>query len=1096
MQRYDDRAADVPAAPRFLAGSGEMGELTRIKDWSATGIGPMESWSPALKLIVSFMLASRFPQLLWWGPDYISLYNDAYRSILGSKHPDALGRPFRDVWPEVKKVLMPLIDVPFNGGAASWTDDILLEVNRHGYLEESHFAFDYCAVPDESVPSGIGGVLATVQEITTKVVGERRIRALRDLGVHTGQAKSGREACANMAEVLGHHTMDVPFALLYLLDDSGERALLRGASGVAPGAAAAPESVALDADAAVGWPFGQVLRTQTPELVMRLESRFSEIPPGPWADPPHQAVLIPIKSNIPHKLAGILVAGVSARLALDEQYRSFFDLVAAQIAAAIANARAYEAERERAEALAEIDRAKTAFFSSVSHEFRTPLTLIMGPLEQILQEPQRAPAEQRALVEVARRNGRRLGKLVNTLLEFSRIEAGRVQAVYEPTHLGAFTAELVSNFTSLMDMAGLEFVVDCPPLSQPFHVSREMWETIVLNLVSNAFKFTFGGRVTVRLREAGGCAVLTVEDTGTGIPQAELAHVFERFHRVAGARGRSIEGSGIGLALVSELVKLHGGTIGVESEEGRGSVFTIKIPAGSAHLPADQVRREPVTYATFRVHAYVEEASRWMPAGGEDSPKLGNLADEEAASVHGAAPSANILIADDNADMREYLVRLLGPHHRLEIAGDGEAALALALARPPDLVITDIMMPKLDGIELVKAIREDPSLRDVPVITLSARAGREARVEGTVAGADDYLVKPFSGRELIASVANNLRLAALRRESTAALQSSEARFRALVNATSDVVYRMSADWTEMRRLDGRGFLADTESPTVAWLKDYILPEDEPAVVARIEEAVRTKSTFQLEHRVRRADGTVGWTQSRAIPIVENGEIVEWFGTASDVSPRKLAEERQHLMVNELNHRVKNTLAIVQSLARQSLRTVDGASAARDQLESRLVALAKAHDILTHERWEGAPLDRVVGDAVRAHRLDGRDQIELRGDPVWVSPRQAIALSMALHELATNAAKYGALSSDAGKVRICWERTNGGGEPYLRIAWSEHDGPEVSPPGRGGFGSRLLGKALAQDLGGEVELEFDARGVRCTMHVSLRETPAFSMPCSE
>jgi two-component sensor histidine kinase len=215
-----------------------------------------------------------------------------------------------------------------------------------------------------------------------------------------------------------------------------------------------------------------------------------------------------------------------------------------------------------------------------------------------------------------------------------------------------------------------------------------------------------------------------------------------------------------------------------------------------------------------------------------------------------------------------------------------------------------------------------------------------------------------------------------------------------------------------------------------------------------------------------------------------------------VSARKLAEERQRLMVNELNHRVKNTLAIVQSIARQSLRAVEGAGSARDQLESRLVALAKAHDILTHERWEGAPLARVVEDAMRPHRLGGPDRIELRGRNVWVSPRQAIALSMALHELATNAAKYGALSSEAGKVKIHWERAEGAGEPYLRIVWSEHGGPKVSPPARGGFGSRLLGKALAQDLGGEVELEFEARGVRCTMNVSLREAPAFSIPAPE
>ena len=231
--------------------------------------------------------------------------------------------------------------------------------------------------------------------------------------------------------------------------------------------------------------------------------------------------MLPIPSTRAHEPAGLLVAGVSARLRLDEQYRGFLELVAGQIGTAVANARAYEEEKKRAEALAELDRAKTAFFSNVSHEFRTPLTLMLGPVEDALADPaEPLPPRQRERLETAHRSSLRLLKLVNTLLDFSRIEAGRVQAVYEPTDLAALTAELASNFRSACEKAGLRLVVDCPPLPQPVYVDRDMWEKVVLNLLSNAFKFTFEGEIAVRLRAVGDAVELAVHDTGTGIPAA------------------------------------------------------------------------------------------------------------------------------------------------------------------------------------------------------------------------------------------------------------------------------------------------------------------------------------------------------------------------------------------------------------------------------------------------------------------------------------------------------------------------------------------------------------------------------------------------
>ena len=256
----------------------------------------------------------------------------------------------------------------------------------------------------------------------------------------------------------------------------------------------------------------------------------------------------------------------------------------------ITEKKAHEREiaRQREE-LAELDKLKTQFFANISHEFRTPLTLMMGPLEDAVADSQHLSTPNRERLELAHRNSLRLLKLVNTLLDFSRIEAGRIQASYEPTDLAQLTAELASVFRSAIERAGMRLVIDCPALPEKVYVDREMWEKIVLNLLSNAFKFTFEGQIEVSLRCADSAVEMTVRDTGTGIPANEIPKLFERFHRVKGARGRSYEGSGIGLALVQELVHLHGGNVRIESEVDRGTAFTVTIPLGHAHLPADRI---------------------------------------------------------------------------------------------------------------------------------------------------------------------------------------------------------------------------------------------------------------------------------------------------------------------------------------------------------------------------------------------------------------------------------------------------------------------------------------------------------------------------
>ncbi|MBL8012864.1 MAG: PAS domain S-box protein, partial [Candidatus Omnitrophica bacterium] len=1187
---------DLTAKPirEWLVGGAEMAQRIRTFNWANTPLGPAETWSPALRMMVRFLLANRFPLLLWWGPQYISIYNDAYAPVLGAKHPWALGQSVRECWKEIWHVLKPLIDPPFQGGPSTWDEDLCVEINRHGFLEEAHFTVAYSPVPDETVASGIGGVLATVHEITEKVLAERRALALRDLGAQVAEAKTAEDACRTAAEILAKHSQDVPFALLYLKKGGQNQMYLAGASGTPENSLLSPYILECDQSTQL-WPVAEVIQSHTIRIVNDLSGRFgAAIPQGPWSDAPRQAVILPIRLNMARELAGVLIFGISARLQWNDMYSNFFELVSGQIATAVANARAYEEEHTRANALAELDRAKTQFFSNVSHEFRTPLTLMLGPLEDTLAHGvHNLNPEISKNIEVVHRNSLRLLRLVNTLLDFSRIEAGRVEASYEPTDLATLTMELSSVFRSTIEKAGLTFKVDCPSLPEPIYVDRQMWEKIVFNLLSNAFKFTFKGEISVKLRVRKKSVVLYVSDTGIGISQSNLSKIFERFHRVKDARARTHEGTGIGLSLVEELTRLHGGKASVQSQEGLGSIFMVTIPLGNNHLPDGHINaRRQLDSTSAGAAPFVEEALRWVPQN--DSPEQtdhGNR--QEAATLRDA--KARILVVDDNADMRDYFYRLLFRQYSVEMAADGQAAWESIQASAPDLVLSDVMMPRMDGLGLIQRIRADERIRTMPVILVSAHAGEEARVEGMAAGVDDYLIKPFSAKELSARVEAHLNLARLRQEANdwlrrskeqtaadlqamtrlhevgvkcaqrdcnvkdcleaivetaiattradkgtvhlfdpicgalvmtahrgfkepflnffakvtkessacgaamqdgqrvvvqdvtkspiffgpdaltvlldakvravqstplvssvghllgmisthyeaahcpsdtelrrmdllarqtadflerkkaesdlrrseeelsdffenaaigvhwmssegiilranrtelnlfgyspdeyighsvtefyvdksavkeilqqlkdgkeiceyettirckdgslkdvlinsnvlwddgqfihsrcltrditdrkrvqGALRESEERFRALVNATSDVIFRTSPDWKEMRQLNGRDFIADTLEPSRRWMEKYIPPADHPRLMKKIRSAIQSKGIFELEHRVIRLDGSIGWTHSRAIPMVDGaGQIVEWFGAASNVTPRKELEE--------------------------------------------------------------------------------------------------------------------------------------------------------------------------------------------------------------
>ena len=319
----------------------------------------------------------------------------------------------------------------------------------------------------------------------------------------------------------------------------------------------------------------------------------------------------------------------------------------------------------------------------------------------------------------------------------------------------------------------------------------------------------------------------------------------------------------------------------------------------------------------------------------------------------------------------------------------------------------------------------------------------------------------------------------------AQVKASEERFRALVNATSDVVYQMGPDWRALLKMDGRGFLASTDRATEAWIDDYIFPEDRERVWQAAQEAVLHKRPFQLEHRVRRLDGSVGWTFSRAVPLLnEAGEITEWFGAASDVTGRKEAEEHLRLIINELNHRVKNTLAMMQAIADQTFKGSDDLAVSRAKFAARIKALASASDLLTGEHWVGASLQQTAERVLAPYVSDAPDRAAIRGPEVLLTPKSAISFSMALHELATNAVKYGAWSVKDGEVTLQWRIVPEGSTARLMLEWRETNGPPVAQPTRRGFGSRLVERGLSAELGGKVRLEFRSEGLVCTLDAPL------------
>ncbi|HZI78775.1 MAG TPA: ATP-binding protein [Vicinamibacterales bacterium] len=1102
----------MPHSP--FHGNTEMARRMRALDWSRTALGPVEQWPQSLRTSVSTCLECAFPIVLWWGPRLTILYNDEYIPMLGpAKHPAALGRPGVEVWAEIWDVIDPMLSQVMTRGEPTRSRDLLLHIDR-GYPEEAYFSFSYSPIHGED--GRVDGVFCPVIETTDKVIGSRRLRTLRDLATATKGAEREDVAYEAAAATLADNPHDVPFALLYRVDQATGVAERVAATGIAPRTPASPDSIGLDG-AGDPWAIAEVAATGRTVLLTDLRTRFDTLPSGAWKMSAHSALVQPVLLPGQDRPRAILVTAVSPMRALDAGYRTFFELVATQLAAGLADAQALEEERRRAASLAELDRAKTAFFSNVSHEFRTPLTLMLGPIEELLRQPPGAlPDNAAAGLGIAHRNSLRLLKLVNTLLDFSRIEAGRIDASFAPTDLAAFTTDLASAFRSAAEQGGLALVVDCAPLPEPVYVDRDMWEKIVLNLLSNALKFTLTGEIRLTLGWHEDHAALRVADTGIGIPHDDLPRMFERFHRVKQGGGRTHEGTGIGLALVRELASIHGGTATVESREGHGSVFTVTVRGGTGHLPADRLEASHrLTRPPVGAMPFVEEALRWLPV---PSP-----ADASPAG----GPRARVLVADDNADMRDYLTHLLAAQYDVEAVADGQAALERIQAQPPDLVLSDVMMPTLDGFGLVAAIRKDPATCALPVILLSARAGEGAQIEGLGAGADQYLVKPFSARDLLARVASQLDLVQRRREAEQGLRHRVDQFETLFQQTPMGVYLVDADFTirEVNPValpvfgDIPGGVIGREAGEILrlmWNRQYA---DEMVAIFRrtLETGESYVTAERAEYRIDR--GTIEYYEWRAdritLPDGRYGLVCYFRDISAQVrarltiaeSERQLreADARKDEFLALLAHELRNPLAPIRTgleLIRLSGDAPETVRRVRTMIERQVTLMVRLIDdlldvsritsgkiVLQRRPTALAELVRTAVEAQRAAIESGQIalDIDLPSQPcvVDVDPARFVQIvSNILH----NASKF---TPPGGRVNLKVDVEHGESTAAVRIADTGvgmapalldrvfelfTQGDASSERAQGGLGIGLaLARRLTEMHGGSIKAYSDGPG---------------------
>ncbi|MGB6295918.1 MAG: response regulator [Rivularia sp. (in: cyanobacteria)] len=510
----------------------------------------------------------------------------------------------------------------------------------------------------------------------------------------------------------------------------------------------------------------EILRTQQPLIITDLNDYPAQIKGFdlPFKMATRSLMIVPLLAD------GKIIGSITLRQSKKQRHWLKPELelaasVAVQAALAVQQSRLYQKTRQQAERLLELDKQKTEFFQNISHEFRTPITLIQGPLESAVSAGEGLSHEQS---NIALRNSRRLLRLVNQLLDLQRLDAGRMQPSFRKCDLVEFVSQIVESFRPYCEKKELNLLTEldqCPAV----YLDMEKFDKVVYNLLSNAMKFTpQNGSITVRLQYTGSDCILQVEDTGIGIAEEQIPHLFERFRQAEGSENRSYEGTGLGLALVKELVEVHGGTVTVDSIYESGTNFTISLPSGNAHLNGNQIVETESKVNLSR--AAVELADLELIESTDSHIGDFEKITQELLSQNLDSPSKNVvnaktqkgqlvLVVDDNADMRAYVSSILrASGYQVQTARNGSEGFHIAKELSPNLIVTDLMMPIVTGLEMIRMIRSEEMLKGIPIILLTAKVDEDTRIEGTERGADAYLAKPFNDRELLAEARNLLAL--------------------------------------------------------------------------------------------------------------------------------------------------------------------------------------------------------------------------------------------------------------------------------------------------------------------------------------------------
>ncbi|KAG0146679.1 hypothetical protein CROQUDRAFT_77426 [Cronartium quercuum f. sp. fusiforme G11] len=1039
-----------------------MGRAILNYPWEDTPIGPIEFWSPTLRSMVALMLSSPYRMSILWGEECVMLYNDAYVKTCGRKHPTLLGQSGAKGWAELWADLGEVANSVLQGDVYTAYDSLMFfdrdPENAAGIRkEECYHSFSW--IPVRGPTGQVEGILNPSFETTSRVIAERRLGTLRDLVQITLISRNRASYREGFLESISKNPYDLPFAIMYTCESrksparkplgtteeavaldpnmlalqlslagtvavptghpsapeqleitiqllsssassSNNNASLGESSGGTSNSSAASQTTVFSEDKNHVWPLQEACTLRKPIYIADLGTRAQGFEKRGWNDEPRSAVVMPVSTSEDAAPMAVIVFGLSPRLYWTEAYALFINLLTRQLSTGLSTVIGHEEEAQRLEDLAALDRAKTAFFANISHELRTPLTLIVGPIADILDSPHDISASARDRLKIVERNTQRLINQVNQLLDLSRFEAGRMTARFRNTDLSKLTADLASLFRSAMLKNHLELVVDCPASEKRVWVDHDFMEKVIFNLVSNSMKFTGqGGKVIVRVRFDATKCYLSVGDTGVGIKTEELPKIFDRFHRVEDSVQQA-EGTGIGLALVQDIIKLHHGHLEVESSIGVGSTFTVTLFLGTSHLPTDSLDYSPETeLEKINDRVIASNARRWML--GDIEPVCSTVISESSDSVSSkgsldsfvvdvgnglvSTAGSTILLADDNADMRSFVRGVLSRYFTVLEASNGLEAFHWAKSHRPDLVVSDLMMPGLDGFQLLKQLKADPDTAAISVILLSARAGSDIRVEGLAEGADDYLVKPFEAKELVARINTHLQLAKMRQRlenavmtRTKLLKENEAKYRDLYH-TFEAISMLSPvgiiQWSLNRRITfaNNAFRSQcklSDDGSLDGWTDLICLNDRERIKTDFEQNFEAQCTTKGEFRW--VDGS--WCLYELSPFYdENMVFAGCLGSTTDVTARKESERRQleaaEARARDAEESKRQQEAFIDMTSHEIRNPLHGIHQAAELLNSSLKFL--------HETLEGCdgPISREQLHQIRHELEEDIDAVE-------------------------------------------------------------------------------------------------------------------------